>query len=138
MSFVKDFPGRKGMKSRYTKLSLFSLALLLAGCHHPPDQWKCTATDTEQLHYINYAPTQVEAASLVRHRCQLGKFRPTCYVRCIPPRSRWHCVAIDKKGNTWYWNSTKRSVAVKNAIAACRKNSTLGGCKVPTKNCSMT
>jgi len=123
---------------RCLKIFLFFTTLLLFGCHRPPDQWKCTATDTQQLHYVQYAPTRTEAAALVRDRCMKGYFRPTCYIRCIPPRSRWHCIAVDKKGNTWYWNSTKRTVAIRNARAACKKNSTSGSCRVPIKNCSMT
>lgn len=128
-------------KSLYRNVIAFLPALLLlAGCA-PSSQhsmWQCTATDARQAMWVQYSPTRVEAATLVRDRCRAGSYRPTCVVRCIPPTVRWHCVAIDRDGHTWYWNSVNRNIAIRNARNACKQNSSQGGCSVPVGNCSMT
>ena len=127
------------MKFQYKSLLVVVTFLLLVGCKPSPrDMWKCTATDAHQQQWVQYAPTQVEASVRVRDRCYEGGFRPICVVRCIPPTSRWHCIAVDKGGHIWYWNSTSRVVAIRNARRACMRNTTKGGCKVPSSNCSMT
>lgn len=128
------------MKFRYQYLLISLVPLLLVGCAQGPqsNMWRCTATDARQAHWVQYSPTRVEAATLVRDRCRLGSYRPTCVVRCFSPAVRWHCVATDKGGHTWYWNSTNREVAIRNARRACVQNTTGGGCQIPVGNCSMT
>jgi len=113
---------------------------MLSACTHKKHStaWVCTATDYNARYWIDYAQTRVEAAALVMNRCQsTGSYRSTCVVRCIPPARRWHCVAIDKAGHSWYWNSVDENIAVRNARAACLKNTIVGGCKVPSVNCSL-
>lgn len=114
--------------------------LFFTGCHKrlSATNWVCTATDSSARHWIDFAPTRVEASASVMNRCRsTGGYRATCVVRCIPPARRWHCVSVDKAGHTWYWNSRKEKVAVRNARWECVKNTTVGGCHVPPVNCSL-
>lgn len=128
------------MAFRYRYLFFIPTALSLTGCvPFSSDMWRCTATDSSQMHWVQYAPTRVEAATRVGDQCRVGTiYRSTCFIRCVPPIVRWHCIAIDKGGHTWYRNSTNRDVAIRNAQQACLHNTTLGGCWVPVRNCSMT
>lgn len=118
----------------------FLTPLFLVGCAHPDThkQWRCTATDNQMRHWVQYSPTRMEATTLVRDRCREGRYRNTCLIHCLPPKTRWHCVAKDREGHTWYWNSVKRETAIKNARHTCLRHSTVGGCKVPVGNCSKT
>ncbi len=116
--------------------------LFVSGCTTQPSipknahaMWRCNATDSRGMHWFQYSPTRVEAANLVRDQCNAGSYQPTCVVHCFPPKRRWHCVAVDKKGHTWYWNSTRWLKAIQHARRACKKHSTVGGCRVPSKNC---
>ncbi len=122
-----------------------ALILLVTGCSpqsRTPSNantlWYCHAIDARQAHWIQYSPTRVEAATLVRDHCRAGSYRSTCVVRCIPPISRWHCVSVDKEGHTWYRNSVNKVIAIRNARQACKKYSDFGGCRVPSRNCSRT
>ena len=127
------------MKFQYRLLLSGLVLLLLGGCARSPrDQWKCTAVNTSQEHWVQYGPTRAEAAIRVRDRCRAASYRAACYVRCIPPIVRWHCVAIDKEGHLWYWNSRSKYVAIRNARRECSNNTTVGGCRVLISNCSMT
>jgi hypothetical protein len=127
------------MKHLGILLTLTSAALLLTACAHKSTSlWQCTASDNGGHMWDQQAPTRVEAAKLAHDRCKTKGYRPTCTVRCTPPIARWHCVSHDKGGHTWYWNSEKKAVAAKNAKAACLKNTTLGGCKMPDTNCYTT
>lgn len=92
------------MKFHYQLLLLAPISLLLSSCVQPPpvNMWKCTATNARQEHWVQYSSTRIEAAVRARDRCRVGSYRPTCIVRCIPPATRWHCVAVDRDGHTWY------------------------------------
>ncbi len=120
------------------------LILGLTGCTPSgiPDNansmWLCKAADARQAHWFQYSPTRAEAATLVRNRCRAGSYRPTCVVRCFPPKSRWHCLSVDRKGHTWYRNAINKGVAIRNARRTCVKHSNVGGCRVPVGNCSVT
>lgn len=54
-----------------------------------------------------------------------------------PQASGWRCVATDRGGRTWYWVAPDKSVAIANARRACRRNSPVGGCRVPVGSCSL-
>jgi len=133
-----------------TKTSLILTTLiavtLIAACTSQPripkgakSMWLCNASDARQAHWFQYSPTRVEAANLVRNRCERsGTYRSTCVVNCFPPKRRWHCVSADARGHTWYWNSGSRVKAIKGARRLCIAQSDYGHCRVLEKNCSRT
>ena len=126
--------------------AVMTVVIFIAGCTPQPhipknakSMWLCNASDARQGHWFQYSPTRVEAANLVRNRCERSdSYRSTCVVSCFPPKRRWHCVSADARGHTWYWNSGNKVKAVKGARRLCIAQSDYGRCRVLEKNCSRT
>lgn len=123
------------------KTILFAASLvagLIALCNtaSASSLWRCVATDARGATWFQYAATRPAAAAGARSRCRAGSYRPTCVVRCNPPRVRWRCVSSDRAGRTWYWVSAIKRTAIANARRACVHNSNVGGCHVSPGSCS--
>ena len=118
-------------------VALFSLTSF-AG----PASWHCTATNARGMQYYQYAPTRAAARQGALNRCWSGSRRtgatnPRCTVVCQAPVNRWTCISTDRRGTTWNWTSAQKSVAISNALAACKHNSPVGGCFVTPGSCSL-
>ena len=125
------------MKKRQLFLGgLITAGVLLCSAANASTLWRCVATDARGATWYQYAGTRADAAAGARSRCRAGSYRPTCTVRCYPPRVRWRCIATDRSNRTWYWVSPSKSTAIANARTACIHNSKVGGCRVDVGSCS--